>query len=86
MIHCGVLEFTAPQNAVYMPKWMLEHLAVEPGKKVTMKLTPKLPKATFVQFRPKEYAFTQMADPKQTYVSIIYCRLPCHVPYVIDRL
>ena len=32
--HCGVLEFTARGGTVYLPKWMMDNLFLEPGSKI----------------------------------------------------
>ena len=33
--HCGVLEFTAPDNMVIFPQWMMDNLGVSDGEGTT---------------------------------------------------
>ncbi|SPQ99252.1 unnamed protein product (mitochondrion) [Plasmodiophora brassicae] len=61
--HCGVLEFTAQDEAAFMPNWMLENLLLSDGAPVRLTLCT-LPKLTFVRFQPLQYAFTKIPNPK----------------------
>jgi antitoxin component of MazEF toxin-antitoxin module len=62
--HCGVLEFSAADNQVVLPRWLMENLWLEEGEPVRLKLRA-LPKATYVRFVPQERAFARIADPKR---------------------
>ena len=64
--HCGVLEFTSPDDVAYMPIWMMENLLASDGLTLDFQLTINLPKLNFVKFQPQEFAFTKILDPRQT--------------------
>ncbi len=51
-IHCGSLEFTAPEGRVCLPGWMLPHLGLEVADSVEVAVAPDLPKAREATFRP----------------------------------
>jgi len=61
--HCGVLEFTAQDEAAFLPNWMMENLLLSDGATITLTLT-SLPKLTFVKLQPLQYAFTTIPNPK----------------------
>ncbi len=61
--HCGVLEFTAPLNTVYMPIWMMTYLDLADHTLVTFDLAI-LPKATFCRFQPQSSSFLEITNPK----------------------
>mmetsp|Transcript_25515 Transcript_25515/g.35613 ORF Transcript_25515/g.35613 Transcript_25515/m.35613 type:complete len:399 (+) Transcript_25515:186-1382(+) len=50
--HCGILEFTSPQEGVaFLPDWMLPNLKIKPGETTQFTLRP-IPKLTFVKLQP----------------------------------
>jgi ubiquitin fusion degradation protein 1 len=61
--HCGVLEFTSEIRAAYIPDWMMDSLTLDNGAEASFTLR-SLPKLTFVKFKPLEYAFTEIEDPR----------------------
>jgi ubiquitin fusion degradation protein 1 len=48
--HCGVLEFTAPEGSVLIPKWMMNNLELKNDSIINIK-NISLPKATYVKFK-----------------------------------
>ena len=62
--HCGVLEFTAKEESILMPRWMMENIQVKDGNIVTVE-SVELPKATSVILKASE-EFLQRYDPKPT--------------------
>nr|GEV81319.1 fimbrin-1-like [Tanacetum cinerariifolium] len=36
--HCGVIEFTADEGVVFMPKWMMENMKLQDGEVVNQKM------------------------------------------------
>ena len=63
--HCGVLEFTAKEDSIVMPCWMMENLQVKDGNIVTVE-SIELPKATAVKLKISSEEFLQRYDPKPT--------------------
>mmetsp|Transcript_51854 Transcript_51854/g.82713 ORF Transcript_51854/g.82713 Transcript_51854/m.82713 type:complete len:407 (-) Transcript_51854:162-1382(-) len=63
--HCSVMEFTAPEGAVYLPLWMIDNLGLDPqGDSVIELTTVSLPKGTFVQFQAHETKFAMLQNPR----------------------
>ncbi|XP_003385861.1 PREDICTED: ubiquitin fusion degradation protein 1 homolog [Amphimedon queenslandica] len=61
--HCGVLEFSAEEGRVYVPKWMLGHLMAEAGHLLKIE-NVTLPLATFSKFQPQSVDFLDISNPK----------------------
>jgi len=61
--HCGVLEFTAPANTVYMPLWLMNYLGVVDQSIVNFDRA-LLPKATYCKFQPQSSKFLDITSPK----------------------
>ncbi|KAJ1968227.1 ubiquitin fusion degradation protein [Dispira parvispora] len=61
--HAGVLEFTAEEGRVYLPYWMMQTLAVEPGDILQVKST-SLPLGKFVRIQPQSVDFLDISDPR----------------------
>jgi len=61
--HGGVLEFTAPDQMCYVPSWMLRQLGVQEGETLHLALR-RLPKATFVRFKPDSVALMRVYNPR----------------------
>ncbi|KAG7828362.1 hypothetical protein KL920_003499 [Ogataea angusta] len=59
----GVLEFTAEEGRCYLPQWMLDTIAAEPGSLVNIK-TADLPQGSFVMLEPQSVDFLDISDPK----------------------
>merc|ERR1719181_708688 len=62
-MHCGVLEFTAPEGNCYVPFWMMQNLMLEEGGLLSVK-NVSLPKATFVKFKPQSVDFLDISNPR----------------------
>ncbi|KAK9364620.1 ubiquitin fusion degradation protein UFD1-domain-containing protein [Lipomyces kononenkoae] len=61
--HAGVLEFIAEEGRVYLPQWMMERLALQPGSLVVITST-NLPQGSFVKIEPQSPEFLNISDPK----------------------
>lgn len=75
-LHCGVLEFTADSNNVFIPYWMtycLEDMngnRIEAGMRMKFILVRNLKPLTFVKFRPLDKRFSRdVQTPRATYVQ-----------------
>lgn len=68
-LHCGVLEFLAPEGIVYLPSWMIRSLGFLPAESsmkrdlVTLK-NLALPLGTFIKLQPQSVAFLDITDPR----------------------
>jgi ubiquitin fusion degradation protein 1 len=61
--HAGVLEFIAEEGRVYLPQWMMETLAVQPGSLIQVG-SIDLPLGLFVKIEPQSTDFLEISDPK----------------------
>eukprot|EP00479_Gromia_sphaerica_P004007 TRINITY_DN14747_c0_g1_i2.p1 TRINITY_DN14747_c0_g1~~TRINITY_DN14747_c0_g1_i2.p1 ORF type:complete len:263 (-),score=45.55 TRINITY_DN14747_c0_g1_i2:142-930(-) len=61
--HCGVREFSTREGLVYLPHWLMENLALNPGDMIQI-ANVSLPKGTFVQLQPHKNTFVQLSNPK----------------------
>ncbi|XP_071443201.1 ubiquitin recognition factor in ER-associated degradation protein 1-like [Hetaerina americana] len=61
--HCGVLEFVAEEDLVYLPYWMMQHLLLEEGDNLQVE-SVSLPVATFSRFQPQSPDFLDITNPK----------------------
>ncbi|ANB15205.1 polyubiquitin-binding protein UFD1 [Sugiyamaella lignohabitans] len=61
--HAGVLEFIAEEGRVYIPQWMMETLALQPGSLIQVG-SIDLPSGSFVKIEPQSTDFLDIYDPK----------------------
>ncbi|PWA91551.1 ubiquitin fusion degradation protein UFD1 [Artemisia annua] len=61
--HCGVIEFTADEGVVYIPKWMMENMKLQEGDIVDIENTSLL-QGTYVKLQPHATKFTMLLDHK----------------------
>ncbi|KAL6720254.1 ubiquitin fusion degradation protein [Lecanora helva] len=61
--HAGVLEFIAEEGKIYLPYWMLQTLALEPGDLLQIKSTD-LPPGQFIKLQAQSTSFLDISDPK----------------------
>ena len=61
--HAGVLEFVAEEGRAYLPQWLMNSLAVEPGDLIQIKSTD-LPPGKYVKLQPQSPAFLDISDPR----------------------
>ncbi|KAL5728101.1 hypothetical protein ACHQM5_001223 [Ranunculus cassubicifolius] len=61
--HCGVMEFTAEEGFINMPRWMMGNINTEDGDCVLVK-NVTLPKAMFVKLQPHSKEFLNISNPK----------------------
>lgn len=54
--HCGVLEFTADEGLIFIPRWMLQLLDASAGNILLIE-SVVLPLGTFVKFQPETQSF-----------------------------
>jgi len=61
--YCGVVEFSAPEEKVFIPYWMMRNLRVKEGQKIQLNSIPvkSLQKGTFCKLQPHETAFIDIA-------------------------
>ncbi|KAH3764941.1 ubiquitin fusion degradation protein UFD1 family protein [Pelomyxa schiedti] len=65
LIHCGVLEFTAPDGCCYMPFWMMKMLHVDEGDTVDVNTIQGLEKGKLVKLGPSSADFfRRVENPK----------------------
>eukprot|EP00297_Palpitomonas_bilix_P011644 CAMPEP_0113881738 /NCGR_PEP_ID=MMETSP0780_2-20120614/8549_1 /TAXON_ID=652834 /ORGANISM="Palpitomonas bilix" /LENGTH=327 /DNA_ID=CAMNT_0000868641 /DNA_START=157 /DNA_END=1140 /DNA_ORIENTATION=+ /assembly_acc=CAM_ASM_000599 len=62
-VHCGVLEFVAPEGVAGVPYWLMQNLHLEDGDIINVK-SAMLPKGIFVKFRPTTSDFLKIANPR----------------------
>jgi hypothetical protein len=62
-IYCGIKEFMATDNIVYIPNWMMTHLSVDTSDKVNI-ISVNLPKATFIKIKPLSPLFEKLSNPR----------------------
>lgn len=63
MTHAGVLEFIAEEGKIYLPYWLMQTLALEPGDLVQIKSTD-LPSGRFIKLQAQSTSFLDISDPK----------------------
>mmetsp|Transcript_16605 Transcript_16605/g.26990 ORF Transcript_16605/g.26990 Transcript_16605/m.26990 type:complete len:466 (+) Transcript_16605:74-1471(+) len=70
--HCGILEFTSPQEGVaFLPDWMLLNLRIKPGETTQFTLRP-IPKLTFVKLQPLRSNFgREVKNPEAELTSAL---------------
>ncbi|CAN6610706.1 ubiquitin fusion degradation protein 1 [Trichomonascus vanleenenianus] len=61
--YAGVLEFIAEEGRVYMPQWMMDTLALQPGSLIQVKSTD-LPSGQFVKIQAQSVDFLDITDQK----------------------
>lgn len=61
--HAGVLEFTAEEGRVYLPRWLMATLELDVGDMIQIKSTD-LPSGTFIKLQPQSVDFLEISDPK----------------------
>ncbi|KAM5573663.1 hypothetical protein ABKV19_013286 [Rosa sericea] len=61
--HCGVLEFTALEDTIYMPSWKMKSLDLEERDLVQVK-NVTLPKGKFVKLQPHTKNFLDITNPR----------------------
>jgi len=61
--HCGVLEFIADEEKIYIPYWMMKNLLLDEGDMVQVE-SVSLDVATFSKFQPQNSEFLDITNPK----------------------
>lgn len=61
--HCGVLEFIADEEKIYIPYWMMRNLLIDEGDMVQVE-SVSLEVATFSKFQPQNSEFLDITNPK----------------------
>eukprot|EP00743_Colponemidia_sp_Colp-15_P004691 GILK01005054.1.p1 GENE.GILK01005054.1~~GILK01005054.1.p1 ORF type:complete len:586 (-),score=110.80 GILK01005054.1:126-1883(-) len=62
--YCSVIEFAAPEDTVYMPKWMMSVLMIREGRPISVKSLTNIPMGTFCRIQPKSEEFMKVANPR----------------------
>lgn len=76
-VTAGLHEFTAPEGIAILPQWMMFHLYLTEGDRISI-TSVKLPRAKLIKFQPVQYAFTQVPNAKQMLENELgyrYCTL-----------
>jgi len=68
--HIGVIEFTADDDMIYVPSWILKNLKLSEGDIIDLKYVP-LKKATKIIIEPKDNTIFQFNDLKSTFEIIL---------------
>ncbi|KAK9505957.1 hypothetical protein O3M35_009912 [Rhynocoris fuscipes] len=63
LTHCGVLEFVADEDNVYIPNWMMQNLMLDEGDIVEIEAI-NLPMGIFTRFQPHSADFLDITNPK----------------------
>jgi len=71
--HCGVWEFTAPDDICYLPEYIMQNLNIQEGSMIKV-TNANLPKAEFLKLEPLSAGFLQLDDPK----LVLENHLPTH--------
>ncbi|CAN0508864.1 unnamed protein product, partial [Ectocarpus sp. 8 AP-2014] len=58
---CGVLEFSAPEDQVFLPYWLMQNLLLSEGGRVELRSILRPPAGSFVRFKPHDEAFLGVA-------------------------
>lgn len=58
--YCGVLEFSAPENSMYAPAWLMKNIQVKEGGKVTLKSETPVAKGQYCKLQPHEGEFVNI--------------------------
>ncbi|CAM9830864.1 unnamed protein product [Ectocarpus sp. 12 AP-2014] len=58
---CGVLEFSAPQDQVFLPYWLMQNLLLSEGGRVELRSILRPPAGSFVRFKPHDESFLGVA-------------------------
>jgi len=68
--HIGVIEFTADDDMIYVPSWILKNLKLNEGDIIDLKYVP-LKKATKIIIEPIDNTIFQFNDLKSTFEIIL---------------
>ncbi|CAM9122555.1 unnamed protein product, partial [Scytosiphon promiscuus] len=58
---CGVLEFSAPDDQVFLPYWLMQNLLLSEGARVELRSLIRPPSGSFVRFKPHDQMFLAVA-------------------------
>lgn len=58
----GAIDFRSPSNYVFLPKWMMQALALKPRDVVDVKLIQTVPAGSAVKLRPHSSEFVNIAN------------------------
>ncbi|GJS24616.1 ubiquitin fusion degradation protein 1 [Tanacetum coccineum] len=61
--HCGVIEFTADEGVVFMPKWMMENMKLQDGEMVNIE-NMSLLQGTYIKLQPHATKFIMLSNHK----------------------
>ncbi|TYZ67031.1 hypothetical protein PybrP1_002628 [[Pythium] brassicae (nom. inval.)] len=59
--HCSVQEFSAPDDQVFLPYWMMQNLRVDEGALVLLAVARGVPKAVYCRLQPEDPRFLTLA-------------------------
>ncbi|KAL6960888.1 hypothetical protein U1Q18_038652 [Sarracenia purpurea var. burkii] len=61
--HCGVLEFSAEEGIILVPRWMMENMRFEEGDIAEVK-SASLRRGSYVKLQPHTKEFIELSNPK----------------------
>lgn len=70
--HCGVLEFSAPDERAYFPDHVWENLALEPDQLVQILVLADAPKVAFMQVQPLVPGLGSITEAKATLELVLH--------------
>ncbi|XP_059428457.1 uncharacterized protein LOC132162209 [Corylus avellana] len=68
--HCGVLEFTGEEDAVFLPGWMMENIQLQEGDRLIVK-NVSLEKGTHMKLQPHTTDFIHISNIKDLLEDIL---------------
>jgi ubiquitin fusion degradation protein 1 len=68
--HCGVLEFTGEEDAVFLPGWMMENMQLQENDRLIVK-NVSLERGTYMKLQPHTTDFIHVSDIKDFLEDIL---------------
>jgi len=62
--YCGVLEFTAKNETVCLPYWLMEYLKLKDGDNTIIQSFLDAKKGSYIKIRPMQTIFIELSNPK----------------------
>jgi len=62
-VYCSPMDFRAPENFIFVPKWMMHHLGIQPFSLVLLSWV-RLRDGVSIKLRPKQKSFHKLPNPR----------------------
>lgn len=62
-IYAGVIDFSADDRKMYVPRWMMEVMFIQEGQRVSI-TSVTIPKAEYIKLKPRDERFLKLQNPK----------------------